>query len=93
LARTGVRDRIERRWAAWGSALDLEGREGREEEQAVGADLEALASAAVDAGLKVHRTLGPGLLESVYEQCLARELTLRGISVSRQVACLSHTKG
>jgi GxxExxY protein len=39
----------------------------------------------VDAGLKVHRTLGPGLLESVYEACLAHELSLRGLTVQRQV--------
>jgi GxxExxY protein len=34
----------------------------------------------------VHRALGPGLLESVYEACLYHELTLRGIKVERQVA-------
>jgi GxxExxY protein len=39
----------------------------------------------VDAGLKVHRALGPGLLESAYEHCLAYEIGLRGISVRRQV--------
>ncbi len=39
----------------------------------------------VDAGLKIHRTLGPGLLESAYEACLARELDLRDIRVNRQV--------
>ena len=39
----------------------------------------------VDAGLKVHRTLGPGLLESVYEKCLAHELIRRSLSVQRQV--------
>ncbi len=49
------------------------------------ADLERLASVIVDAGLKVHRTLGPGLLESAYENCLARELELRGVAVRRQV--------
>jgi GxxExxY protein len=32
----------------------------------------------------VHRHLGPGLLESVYEECFARELTLRGIPFRRQ---------
>ena len=47
---------------------------------------EAAATAAVDAGLKVHRTLGPGLLESAYETCLEYELTERGIMVERQVA-------
>lgn len=39
----------------------------------------------VDAGLTVHRELGPGLLESVYEQCLAYELAERGIRFQRQV--------
>jgi GxxExxY protein len=49
-------------------------------------DVEALARAIVDAGLKVHRTLSPGLLESAYEHCLAHELLHRGISIRRQVA-------
>jgi GxxExxY protein len=49
------------------------------------ADLEKLASIVVDAGLKVHRALGPGLLESAYEHCLSHELQARGLSVGRQV--------
>jgi GxxExxY protein len=48
--------------------------------------LEDLAAELVDCGLQVHRALGPGLLESVYEQCLARELECRAISCQRQVA-------
>jgi GxxExxY protein len=40
----------------------------------------------VDAALEVHRALGPGLLESVYENALAYELELRGLRVQRQVA-------
>jgi GxxExxY protein len=43
------------------------------------------AKAAVDAGLKVHKTLGPGLLESAYEMCLAHELAERGHRIGRQV--------
>lgn len=35
-------------------------------------------------GLKVHKTLGPGLLESVYEECLVRELIENNIEVERQ---------
>jgi GxxExxY protein len=50
------------------------------------ADVDAIARQVVDAGLKVHRALGPGLLESAYEHCLAYELGLRGISVRRQVS-------
>ena len=38
----------------------------------------------VDAGLKVHRALGAGLYETVYEQCLEYELKNRGLSVERQ---------
>jgi GxxExxY protein len=34
--------------------------------------------------MDVHRTLGPGLLESVYQQCLCRELTVRGIPFERE---------
>lgn len=40
----------------------------------------------VDAALAVHKELGPGLLESIYEMCLAFELEDRGLAVSRQVA-------
>ena len=39
----------------------------------------------VDAAYKVHTTLGPGLLESVYEAVLAYELDQRGLKVQRQV--------
>jgi GxxExxY protein len=39
----------------------------------------------VDAALKVHRALGPDLLETAYEQCLAHELLTRGVAVRRQV--------
>ena len=40
---------------------------------------------AIGGALEVHRELGPGLPESVYEQCLAHELAAPGISVERQV--------
>jgi GxxExxY protein len=62
--------------------LNREGREGRQEPTA---EAERLALITVDSALKVHRTLGPGLLESAYEHCLAHELTMRGIPVSRQI--------
>ncbi len=38
----------------------------------------------IGAAIEVHRVLGPGLLESAYEECLARELTLRNIKFERQ---------
>ena len=44
-----------------------------------------VAKAIVDSALTVHRELGPGLLESVYEACLAHELGNRGLSIQRQV--------
>ena len=40
----------------------------------------------IAAGIHVHRTLGPGLLESVYEAVLAYELEKRGLTVRRQVS-------
>lgn len=39
----------------------------------------------LDAAIKVHKTLGPGLLESAYEICLFHELTSRGLHAQRQV--------
>ena len=39
----------------------------------------------IGAAIEVHRILGPGLLESVYEECLCYELGLRGLKYSRQV--------
>jgi GxxExxY protein len=47
----------------------------------------------VGAAIEVHRQLGPGLLESTYEACLARELSLRGIDFCRQVALPVHYRG
>ena len=39
----------------------------------------------IGAAMVVHDALGPGLLESVYEECLCRELSLRGLAFRRQV--------
>lgn len=49
-------------------------------------ELEAIGAHVVDAAIKVHTALGPGLLESVYEICLAHELTERCRKVERQLA-------
>jgi len=38
----------------------------------------------IGAAIEVHRMLGPGLLESAYEECLARELNIRGIPFEQQ---------
>ena len=39
----------------------------------------------IGAAIEVHRNLGPGLLESAYEECLCRELGMRGIHFERQL--------
>lgn len=49
------------------------------------AETEKLAAAAIDAAFAVHRALGPGLLESVYEACLCHELAKRGVPFRHQV--------
>ena len=48
--------------------------------------IDRIAKEVVDAAFKVHSSLGPGLLESAYETCLAHELTKRGYRVERQKA-------
>jgi len=47
--------------------------------------LNGLTSAILGAAIRVHRSLGPGLLESVYETCLEQELANSGLAVRRQV--------
>jgi GxxExxY protein len=47
--------------------------------------VEEIASIAVDCGLKLHKDVGPGLLESAYENMLAYLLERRGLRVERQV--------
>jgi len=47
----------------------------------------------IGAAIEVHRELGPGLLESIYQACLARELTLRGIPFQREQALPISYKG
>ena len=46
-------------------------------------DIEEVATIVVDSALQLHRDLGPGLLESVYEAVLAQILEKRGLSVER----------
>jgi len=47
---------------------------------------ERVASLVIEAAFRVHRQLGPGLLESVYEICLCHELTKLGVVFQRQLA-------
>jgi GxxExxY protein len=53
--------------------------------QEIDSELDALARQVVDAAFKVHRSLGPGLLESAYEICLGVELSHRGLICETQV--------
>lgn len=46
---------------------------------------DALTRAIIGAAIKVHRFLGPGLLESAYRECLAHELLKQGFTVEREV--------
>ncbi len=48
-------------------------------------NIEAIATEIVDASVKIHKALGPGLLESAYQQCLAYELSKREINVECEV--------
>jgi GxxExxY protein len=48
--------------------------------------IERVATELVDSCVAVHRELGPGLLESVYQLCLAHELRSRGLQVETEVA-------
>jgi GxxExxY protein len=46
--------------------------------------LNKITEVVIGAAIKVHRTLGPGLLESAYESCLAYEIRKRGLAVEQQ---------
>jgi GxxExxY protein len=55
--------------------------------------LNELTYETIGAAIEVHRTLGPGLLESSYRECLCRELSLRGISFRREYGLPVEYKG
>jgi len=52
-----------------------------------------LSRQVIGSAIEVHRILGPGLLESIYERCLIRELELRGIAAVSQQKVLIDYKG
>jgi len=56
-------------------------------------NLNELTDAIIGAAMEVHRVLGPGLLESTYEMCLCRELSIRGLRFERQVPISVEYKG
>lgn len=57
------------------------------------AELDELVHALIGALMEVHRTVGPGFLESVYEQAVAVELGIQGTQFERQVAVAMKYKG
>ena len=54
---------------------------------------EDLTESVIGAAIEVHRALGPGLLESAYEECLCHELRLRNLAFQRQVPLPVEYKG
>jgi GxxExxY protein len=56
-------------------------------------ELNQLTGDVIGAAIEVHKTLGPGLLESIYERCLSHELTLRNISFKSQAELPVEYKG
>lgn len=54
---------------------------------------EELTESIISAAIEVHKSIGPGLLESAYEQCLCHELSLRGIKFQRQRSLPLEYKG
>jgi GxxExxY protein len=63
------------------SAADLVSRRGAEAQRA---ELDRITGVVIDEAIDLHRNLGPGLLESVYESVLAKLLKDRGLEVERQ---------
>ena len=53
--------------------------------RSIPAELDEASHKIIGAAIEVHRHLGPGLLENIYEQALVHELHLRGMTVQRQV--------
>ena len=56
-------------------------------------DLNRLSSKIIGAAIEVHKELGPGLLESAYEECICHEFRLRNYGFERQVPLTINYKG
>ncbi len=56
-------------------------------------DINKLSSRIIGAAIEVHKALGPGLLESAYEECICHELSLGGLSLERQKPLAVQYKG
>ncbi len=55
--------------------------------------LNRLTGVILDSAIRVHREMGPGLLESVYEECMIKELSSRGLKVATQIKVPLHYLG
>jgi GxxExxY protein len=66
--------------------MDRQDAKDARERDEPGGEVDALACAVVEAAVEVHRRLGPGFFESIYEHALCFELTQRGIPFVRQPA-------
>jgi GxxExxY protein len=76
--------------------MPVRGRQGKNScvlEKGLEMDINELSNRIIGAAIEVHKTLGPGLLESIYEECLGHELSLRGISFERQKPLIVTYKG
>jgi GxxExxY protein len=56
-------------------------------------NINKLRSRIIGAAIEVHKVLGPGLLESVYEECMYHELSIEGLSLERQKPLAVRYKG
>jgi len=56
-------------------------------------DINKLSSRIIGAAIEVHKALGPGLLESAYEECICYELSIGGLSLERQKPLAVQYKG
>jgi GxxExxY protein len=57
------------------------------------ANADSISGGIIGAAIEVHRIMGPGLLESIYERCLMRELELRGMTAFNQEDVVVNYKG
>ncbi len=68
-------------------------RKGRKEKLIMMKEEDKLSNEILGAAIEVHSHLGPGLLESAYEECLCREFSIRGLTFERQKPLAVSYKG
>jgi len=73
--------------------MNRQGAKPKKNIDAEGAWIEHIGMIVVDSAIQVHRGLGPGLLESTYQACLAMEIRRTGLSVNTEVALPIEYKG